>query len=568
VNATVSSPRPQQSRAWVRIEQRSMLAAGGVLALASLLAAVLIYRKGLGTTFYYDEWNFVMNRREWDVDTFLRPHNEHFSLVPVLIFKLLFATVGLDSYGVYRLLLIGAHLIVVALLFVLARRRLGSWLALAAAALVLFLGAAWNDLLVPFQLSFVISVAAGLGALLALERKDARGDGLACVLVALGLASSSVGIPFAVAILVETGVRRYRGLWIALVPLVLYGVWSLKYGDPTATAGGRTLEELIRLNAPAVPGYAATAAAGAVGAVIGIGVDWGRPLALIGVALLAYRVVRGPVTPRLLGLVAAGATFWGLTGLFRAQLNAPLDSRYLYMGAVLVLLIASELVRPVAATPRLGAVLAVLVAAAALANFGALRGGSAYLQEWSRYLQVELAALELAGPLTDSSFAPDPVRAPDITAGKYFDAVEQYGSPAASPDEIRTRAEPERAAADNVLVAALRPTLGPRGKRGAGPRPAVEEASGSVAKSGSCVVLRKTVPGSLDVRIPPEGITVGGSTAVEVRLRSYADAYPAGGVGTVPAGATWALRIPVRGGITWHARLSGGGPLRACGLAD
>jgi hypothetical protein len=565
VNTTVSSPRLRASRAWVRVGERSTLAAGGILALLSLLAAVLIYRKGAGTTFYFDEWNFVMNRRNWDVDTFLRPHAEHFSLVPMLIFKLLFATVGLDSYWVYRLVLIVIHLAVVALLFEYARRRVGNWLALAAATLVLFLGAAWHDLLVPFQLSFVLSVAAGLGALLALERRDALGDGVACVLVALGLASSSVGIPFAAAVLVETsfGRDRKRRLWIALAPLALYGLWSLEYGDPAHTSGGRTLEELIRFNAPAVPGYMMTAIAGAVGAVIGIGVDWGRPLAVIGAALLGYRLARGPASPRLYALLTAGAAFWGLTALFRAHLNAPLDSRYLYLGAVLVVLIAVQVLGPIAVTPRLAAVVAVLVAAAALANFGALRSGAVFLQDTSRYLQVELAALELAGPSVDPSFAPDPVRAPDITAGKYFAAVEQYGSPAASRDEIPTRAEPERAAADDVLVKALA-TLGPRGEHGDGPRPAVEAASGRVSHAGSCA----SGTASLEVGLPPEGLTVSGSQPVEVRLRSFAGAFPAGALGTVPAGATYALRIAPRDGVAWHVRLNGGGAIRACGLAD
>jgi hypothetical protein len=388
---------------------------------------------------------------------------------------------------------------------------------------------------------------------------------VACVLVALGLASSSVGIPFAAAVLVETVLApdRKRRLWIGLAPLALYGLWSLEYGDPTHTAGGRTLEELIRLNAPAVPGYMATAAAGATGAVIGIGVDWGRPLVLIGLALIAYRLVRGPASPRLYALLAAGAAFWGLTALFRAQLNAPLDSRYLYLGAVLVVLIAVEMLGRVAVTPRLAAVVAVLVAAAAVANFGPLRSGSVFLQDTSRYVQVELAALELAGPSVDPSFVPDPVRAPDITAGKYFEAVEQYGSPAASPDEIPTREEPERAAADDVLVKALA-TLGPRGEHGDGPRPAVEAASGRVSNAGSCA----SAPSSLEVRLPPEGLTVSGSLPVEVRLRSFAGGFPASPLGTVPARATYAVRIAPREGVTWHVRLSGSGSIRACGLAS
>jgi hypothetical protein len=519
------------------------------LAVLSIIAFVLIYRKGLGTTFYYDEWNFVMNRGAWDLDTFLQPHNEHLSLVPVLIFKLLFATVGLDSYWVFRVLLLLAHLAVVALLFVYARRRVGDWLALAAAVLVLFLGAAWHDLLVPFQISFVLSVAAGLGALLALDRRDAVGDGLACVLVALGLASSSVGITFAVAVLADTLLRptRWRGLWIAGVPLLLYGLWSLRYGDPTATSGGRSLTELARDNLPAVPGYVATSAAGAMGALIGIGIDWGRPLALAGAIGLGYWLARGRVSPRLLALLAAGVTYWGLGGVFRAHLNAPADSRYLYLGAILVLLIGLELARPVPFTWPLAAVLGVALAAAALANFGALRSGSLYLQDWSRFVRAELATLELAGPSTDSAFRPDAVRAPDITAGKYFAAIERYdSSPAATPKEVAHGTEPVRAAADATLLGAFGVRLEPG--------------------RGTSAPCRRGAA-SLEVEVPPSGLAIGaGGSPVEVRLRGFAAGYPEAAFATVPAGTTSALRIPARRDVTWHAHLTGAGTFSACRL--
>jgi hypothetical protein len=86
-------------------------------------AAIVIYRSGLGLTFYYDEWNFVLGRGGWNVDTFLVPHNEHLLLVPVVVFKVLFVTAGLDSYWAYRLVPLGLHLLCVALLFVYVRRR-------------------------------------------------------------------------------------------------------------------------------------------------------------------------------------------------------------------------------------------------------------------------------------------------------------------------------------------------------------------------------------------------------------------------------------------------------------
>ena len=508
------------------------------------VAAVLLYRKGLGTTFYYDEWNFVMNRRGWDADTFLRAHNEHFSLVPVLIFKLLFATVGLDSYGVYRALLIVVHLGVVLLLFVYARRRVGDWLAVVVAVPVLFLGAGWNDLLVPFQMSFDISAACGLGALLALDRRDLAGDVGACVLVAVGLASSSVGIPFAAALLVETLLRsdRWRALWIPGIPIALYGLWSLEYGNTLATAQGRTLYELWRDNLPGAPGYVATAVAGSVGALIGIGVDWGRPLALAGAIGLGILLARGRVSARLLALLAAGAAYWGLAAIFRGHLNAPLDSRYLYLGGILVLLIALEVVPAVPVTWPLAAVATVLVAAAALANFGALRDGSRYLQEWSRYVSVELAALELAGPSTDPAFRPDPVRAPDITAGKYFDAIDQYGSPAAEVSEIWNRADPERAAADAVLFGALGLEAVP-------------------ASGGS--LCRRLGPHA-EAHPSPEGMLVRAAAApVEIRLALFGP-YPEAPFATVPARSARTVRIPALNGVRVAAQLKSAEPFEVC----
>ena len=64
----------------------------------------------------------------------------------------------------------------VVLLFVYARRRVGDLLALGAAAVVALLGPAWPDILWPFQIGFLGSLAAGIGALLCLDRADRRGD--------------------------------------------------------------------------------------------------------------------------------------------------------------------------------------------------------------------------------------------------------------------------------------------------------------------------------------------------------------------------------------------------------
>ena len=75
-------------------------------------------------TFLQDEWDFIQYRLDWDADAFLAPHNQHLLAIDVLIFKVLFATVGIGDYLPYRLAGIAMHLVVVALLF---DSRAGGW---------------------------------------------------------------------------------------------------------------------------------------------------------------------------------------------------------------------------------------------------------------------------------------------------------------------------------------------------------------------------------------------------------------------------------------------------------
>ena len=94
-----------------------------------------------------------------------------------------------------------------------------------------------------------------IGALLALDRGDRRGDVAAAALLALALASSGLGVVIALGIAVELLVarRRRRAIWIAAAPLGLYAIWWIGYQDT----------DFIRHNLVLAPGFAADAAAGA-----------------------------------------------------------------------------------------------------------------------------------------------------------------------------------------------------------------------------------------------------------------------------------------------------------------
>ena len=139
-----------------------LLARADVIVLSALLSAgaFVIYFVGRGLNFFYDEWDFILGRRGNSIDSFLESHGGHLVVVPVLIYKTLFAIVGLEHYGPYRLTDLALHLLCVILLFVLVRRRVGGAVAVIAAASLLFLGGAWQDLLWAFQITYLGSIAA------------------------------------------------------------------------------------------------------------------------------------------------------------------------------------------------------------------------------------------------------------------------------------------------------------------------------------------------------------------------------------------------------------------------
>ncbi len=190
----ITESHPQARRA-----DRHVHPASVVLGALLLVGGLLLVYAGRHLTFFYDEWTFVLTRRGSSLGTYLDPHNGHFVLVPVVIYKLLFALVGLRHYAPYRIIVVLLHLACCGLLYVLVRPRVGPWLALVPAALLLFMGSAWQILLWPFQMGYLASVAGGLAALVALERSSRRRDIVAVVSLTIAVASSGVGIPFVAA---------------------------------------------------------------------------------------------------------------------------------------------------------------------------------------------------------------------------------------------------------------------------------------------------------------------------------------------------------------------------------
>jgi hypothetical protein len=560
------------------VARRSWIALVGLLA----IAAVFLLHETRGTTLWFDEWTWALARRGGDLDTYLKPHGEHLSLVGLVVYKLLFATAGIDDYTPYRVVVTAAHLVLVALVFVYASRRVGGFLALLAAALMLFFGPGWPDVLWPFQVSWLISLGAGLGALLMLDRADRAGDIGACALLALSLASSSLGVAIALGVAVELAWARrsWRPLWIVAVPGALYGLWWLVYHEASA---------IVRHNIVVTPRFVADGVAASIAALAGLGgqtkpdaagtlLDWGRPLAVVAVAILAWRLARTrPIAPRLLGLLTIALSFWALTGLNRAEISPPYANRYLYVGALVVVLVAIELARNVRVQPAAAAVLAVAAIAAAVSNIGVLRAGARYLRADAQMTKADLGALEIGRQVAKPDF---PARGLPgfpllvLTAGPYFATERAVGSPAASPAEIGASSERARRAADTDLIAlhgvALRPGAG-GASRGAPPR-VDSAAGGTAAADGACVRFvpaSVAAPGAgseIQVALPAAGVVLRGEGGpVTVGVRRFADEYQP--VGTLAASSSATLRIgPDRATQPWHLRIASARPATVCAL--
>jgi hypothetical protein len=541
-----------------------------ILCLAGLTAATWAVLLALESqlTFRLDEWRFLLDRRGWGVGDFLDPHNDHIALAPVSVYKLLLATFGMDSPLPFQIISTFVFLLSAVLLFVYLRRRVGDWAALLGSALILFLGAAWIDLLWPFQIGFSGSIAAGLGALLALDRDDPVGDRIACALLVVSVAFSELGVPFVAGALVSilVGPRpRIRRLYVVVVPLALYAIWWLGWGHEAESTF--SLHNVLES-----PKFVFDAASQAAASLLGlatpltgsgsgpVGLNWGRILLVAGIGLGAWRFRRLGGIPRTFWVaLAIGGSFWFLTA-FNAipLLREPTNGRYQYPGAVFLLLIAAELLRGVRISRRGLALGSALTALAVLSGLWFLHlGYSNFLKPSSDQLRAQLAAIEIARDRVQPGLAFGGLFAP-IDAGSYLSAVDAYGSPAYSESELASSPEAARVAADNLLVLGLGIELG--SKQGS-PSPARGQ---GVTR---CQQVAATPTGEIGLALGPGKVTLRprSGTSAEVLLARFADGFPVR-LGPLASGHTSSLTLPVDRSLSpWRLGLRGGGHVTVCG---
>jgi hypothetical protein len=203
-----------------------------VVCVAALMVAPILSRH---QWFTHDEWDFLANRDAGSIHDLLRPHNEHWSTWQVLEYRGLYHVVGLRMYLPYHLVLLCLRIAAAALLRVVMRRAgVRPWIATAAAGLFLLLGAAWNDIIVGVDSTFVGAVVFGLSQAILSDHDGPldRRDWLALLAGLCGLMCG--GVALVMVAIVGMAVLARRGLWPAafqVVPLaVVYGTWYVAIG--------------------------------------------------------------------------------------------------------------------------------------------------------------------------------------------------------------------------------------------------------------------------------------------------------------------------------------------------
>jgi hypothetical protein len=522
-------------------------------------AGVLIVVLGSKLTFILDDWTYILYRRDFSGDAFFMPANEHLVAGAVAIWKLLLSGFGMGSLVPFRVVSTALFLLGDWFLFVWIRRRLGPWPALIAALPVIFLGAAFEDLLWFSSITFLGSLTCGLGMLVALDRRDRLGDGFACAWLIGTMLFSSLWVPFAAGAALDIVLRRgdrdwRRRAYVVVVPLALYAAWWLGWGHDAESA-------ITLHNIGATPIFVADSFASALAALFGLatpaegmaapgGMDWGRPLAVLLGGLAIWRAYRIERIPRSLWVVLAiGLSFWILGGFDVKPGRVPWASRYQLPGAVFVLLVATELLRGVKLDRRLLLPAAAVVLAAVASNLLFLHQAYTSYLGGTKIVRANLTAMEIARNTVDPGFYLEEEFADTgldhIDAGSYFSAVDAFGSPAYTIAELQESPEAARFAADKVLLNALRVQL--------------EAIPPSAVPSSGCT----QVDGSGLVKLPPGGVAIvaGATPVTDIRMRRFATGrqFPVDFQTGVGAGEALALPIPTDlSTVPWKLQLEGG----------
>lgn len=291
-----------------------------------------------GQWFFGDEWDFLLYRGfHHAIWGFFRPHNEHWSTLPILWYRAVFSAFGVKTYWPYLAGLFAVHLAVVHGTWRLMRRAdVNAPLATGVALVVGLFGAGAENLLWAFQIAFVGSLAAGLWLVLAV---DAKGSNRRVAAVSLGAVASLMLSGISVVMVGAVGLAAL-GRWgwrraaaVVMPAGAIYLAWLKVYG----TVGLHGGNDQFHGGPKDIPRYVW----GGLSDALGEPLHSRRAGELLLVMLVVVLAVMGRTwwkqAPEVLAVAAAAPVMFAVISQGRGAIQDPSAGRYLYLAAGMVL---------------------------------------------------------------------------------------------------------------------------------------------------------------------------------------------------------------------------------------
>jgi hypothetical protein len=350
------------------------------------------------------------------------------------------------------------------------------------------------------------------------------------------------------------------------VPLLVYLAWYAGWGH---TAEHHiTLHNILHSPQYVLEGFASSldslAGLSTITANVSGNNDWGRPLVIGAIGLIAFAQWRRPGFTRTFWMVtAAGVAYWLLAAFDFVPGREASAARYVYAGALFTLLMIAELLRAWPFTRKAIWIAAGVALLAVGPNLAQMKEGSAWEKEQSVFTRADLGALEIARDSVNPEYRLLSVESTGtaslglVEAGSWFEAVDKWGSPADTPSQIESEPATGREHADKVLAEAL-PISSSTEPGGLAPTlpEGVECATLAAGEAGGKQIPLK--PGRTTVEVAP-------GPPVQIALRRFAaEGFPvpiAGG----EAGATTVVEIPKdRASQPWYMHVEAAQTTRVC----
>jgi hypothetical protein len=401
---------------------------GNRLALAaSERLATLVHVATLAGSFYFwawldrrlwffgDEWDFLVRRGlgYWPRDprSIWSPHNEHWSTLPILLWRGLYNTFHLSSYWPYLVPLLLTGVGVMHMAWRLCRRAgVDIWVATAAVGLLGFLGAGAEDFTSAFQIGFVASVLFGLvafdllaspGAGAARTAEGATGgsaapvrrDGLASLALLASLMCSAIGVAMVVgsAVLLSATRPFRRTLGTLALPVASYLIWFLFVGRLGLNSRA---DHFSLTTVTTLPGYVWFGLSSALGATFNL--EAAGTALLVGLAAWVGFHIR-PLwreNPLLIALFVAGVAFYAVAGFGRDTTvgATTVVSRYVYVGIAILLPVIAKILSSAGTWPSTRMAAIAVLAVTALGDVGQAQAWAANRVAVTTQLKVQLVA--------------------------------------------------------------------------------------------------------------------------------------------------------------------------------